>query len=185
MRQGLAGYPVVNEVVAGAGGGLPRAAVVVPLFEEGGQARVILTRRTPTLRTHRGEVSFPGGRVDPGESELEAALREAEEEVGLGPGDVEVVARLPSLDTVAGRYSLTPFVGLLAGRPRLSPNPAEVERAFDVALSRLLDEEVFREEHWERFDGQRSVYFFELEHDTVWGATARVLYNLLRAVTGT
>ena len=159
------------------------AAVLVPLFEEDGEARVILTRRAATLSAHQGEMSFPGGTIGAGEDELAAALREAEEEIGLPPAAVEVAGRLDRLVTGTTGFVLTPFVGVLAGRPRLDLRPDEVEEAYDVALSHLLDESVFREERWDRPVPDRPIYFFELEHDTVWGATARVLYGLLALVT--
>ena len=161
------------------------AAVLVPLFEESGLARVVLTRRAAGLASHHGEVAFPGGLVGPGENELGAALREAEEEVGLDPAAVSVVGRLPRVATPTTGFLLTPFVGLLAERPALEPRPEEVELAFDVSLAHFLDPEIYREERWDRPVPDRPVYFFELEHDTVWGVTARILHRLLCLVTGT
>lgn len=165
------------------------AAVLVPLFEEDGEARVILTRRSDQLRTHTGEVSFPGGRLDPGEAPMAAALREAAEELGLVPDTVEILGQLPPLATVSSRSSITPFVGALPGRPVLHPNPAEVELAFDVSLARLAAEGVHREERWHRPElsegpelAHRTVHFFELDDDTVWGATARILHQFLELV---
>jgi 8-oxo-dGTP pyrophosphatase MutT (NUDIX family) len=159
------------------------AAVLVPLFEEDGETRVVLTRRTTTLPSHRGEVSFPGGKILVGEDLRVAALREAEEEIGLAPEAVEVVAELDHLATVASRFVLAPFAGLLIARPALTPNPDEVDRVFDVPLAELLQEGVFREERWEIFGEERAVFFFELVGDTVWGATARILYQLLALLT--
>jgi 8-oxo-dGTP pyrophosphatase MutT (NUDIX family) len=159
------------------------AAVLVTLFEEDGETRVVLTRRTTTLPSHRGEVSFPGGKTLVGEDLRVAALREAEEEIGLLPETVEVVAELDHLATVASRFVLAPFAGLLVARPSLTPNPHEVDRAFDVSLAELLQDGVFREERWEIFDEERPVFFFELVGDTVWGATARILYQLLALLT--
>ena len=159
------------------------AAVLVALFEEGGEARVVLTRRTTTLPSHRGEVSFPGGKILVGEDLRAAALREAEEEIGLAPDAVEVVAELDHLATVASRFVLAPFAGLLEARPVLTPNPDEVDRAFDVSLAELLQDGVFHEERWEIFGEERPVFFFALVGDTVWGATARILYQLLALLT--
>ncbi|HWC10572.1 MAG TPA: CoA pyrophosphatase [Acidimicrobiales bacterium] len=159
------------------------AAVLIPLFEEDGEARVILTRRAATLSAHQGEMSFPGGTLGPREDELAAALREAEEEIGLPPAAVEVAGRLDRLVTATTGFVLTPFVGILDARPRLELRADEVEEAYDVPLSRLLDESVFREERWDGPAPDRPIYFFELEHDTVWGATARILYTLLELVT--
>src|SRR3954454_19434603 len=98
--------------------GPPRpAAVLVPLFEEDGETRVILTRRAAHLRSHTGEVSFPGGRLEPGEGALAGALREAHEEIGLDPGEVEVLGQLAPLATVSSGSRITPFVGAVARRP--------------------------------------------------------------------
>ncbi|MGH9123814.1 MAG: NUDIX hydrolase, partial [Acidimicrobiales bacterium] len=159
------------------------AAVLCPLFEEDGETRVILTRRSPNLRSHMGEVSFPGGRLDPGEDAVAGALREAREEVGIVPATVEILGPLSSLVTVRGQAVITPFVGALAERPQLIPNPAEVERAFDVSLAELVSEGVYREELWDvPGEGGRSISFFELWGDTVWGATAWMLRDLLELV---
>lgn len=155
------------------------AATLLTLFEECGDARVILIRRAVALPVHSGEVALPGGRVEAGEGMVEAALREAREEVGIDPPSVEVVGWL---DRVAGRTTgsvVTPVVGLLASRPRLTLEPAEVEAAFDVSLSDLMA--VYRSEVWG--DPDRVMHFFELPEDTVWGLTARVLHQLLCEVT--
>jgi 8-oxo-dGTP pyrophosphatase MutT (NUDIX family) len=163
--------------------GSTQAAVLAALFEENGEARVILTRRAAHLRSHTGEVSFPGGRLDAGEDALAAALREATEEIGLTPTSVDIIGELSPLATVGSRASITPFVGVLPGRPELTPNPDEVELAFDVSLAELMDDGVFREERW-TWAGleDRPMYFFELPDDTIWGATARMLYELLELV---
>ena len=166
----------------GTGEGRP-AAVLAALFEEDGEARVILTRRAEHLRNHRGEVSFPGGRLEPEESPVAGALREATEEIGLDPSLVEIIGELAPLSTMSSTAGITPFVGVLARRPDLTPNPAEVDHIFDVALADLLADDVFEEEIWTTADrGRRSVYFFHLDEDTVWGATARVLLELLELV---
>jgi 8-oxo-dGTP pyrophosphatase MutT (NUDIX family) len=181
--------------------------VLIPLFEEDGEVRLILTKRPDTMSSHQGEIAFPGGKFDDAtDGDLrDAALREAQEEIGLEPALVDVVAELDHLATVASRFHLAPFVGLLDGRPALTPDPDEVASVFDVALSELLDDTVFREEHWEfppgTFPGDprapgagleetpteramlRQIYFFELDGETVWGATARILTGLLVRLT--
>jgi len=155
------------------------SAVLCPLFEEDGAARVILTRRSSALRSHTGQVSFPGGRLDDGEEPVAAALREATEEIGLDPTVCEILGELSPLVTISSGAAITPFVGALPGRPKLFPNPAEVDRVFDVALSDLLHPEVYHEEIWPMPGGNRSMYVFALDGDTVWGATARMLTELL------
>jgi 8-oxo-dGTP pyrophosphatase MutT (NUDIX family)/GNAT superfamily N-acetyltransferase len=163
--------------------GRVRAAVLIALFEEDGEARVVLTRRSSSMRSHRGEVSFPGGRIETDETPVQAALREANEEVGLDPARAEVLGELMPLATMSSSSSITPFVAVLPGRPDLRPNPDEVELAFDVALADLLADGAFREERWDfpQWD-DRPVYFFDLPADLIWGATARILHELLALV---
>ena len=124
------------------------SAVLVAMFEESGEARVILTRRSQNLRFHQGEVSFPGGRCDPGESAAQCALREAQEETGLDPGLVTVTGYLSPLATFSSESFITPVVGVLAARPPMRPNPTEVDLVFDVELGALVADGVFREERW-------------------------------------
>jgi 8-oxo-dGTP pyrophosphatase MutT (NUDIX family) len=150
------------------------SAVLVPLYDdEDGLARVVLTRRTWGLRTHQGEVSFPGGRVEPGEAPVDAARRESEEEIGLDPTAVEVFGELDHLATISSGSFIAPFVGM-------------VQAVLHVPLAELLDPEIFREEIW-TFPGGRvqPITFFELVGDTVWGATASLLRLLLGIATGT
>jgi len=163
------------------------ASVLAPLYDEAGRAVVILTRRTWGLSTHQGEVSFPGGRVEAGETERDAALREAKEEISLDPSLVEVIGELDHLNTLSSRSYIVPYVGVLdGGRPQLSPNLGEVEVVLHVPLAELLDPTIFREEIWPFPGGyQRSIYFFELVGDTVWGMTAALLRQLLGMLTGT
>jgi 8-oxo-dGTP pyrophosphatase MutT (NUDIX family) len=159
------------------------AAVLCALFDEGSQAEVVLTRRSSRLRSHTSQVSFPGGRLEEGEAPLAAALREAREEVGLDPAAIDVFARLSTVQIMSNPAPIVPFVGALPGRPVLRPNPAEVERAFTVPLAELGEPDVYREEVWTFPDGlERRMYFFELVGETVWGATARMLHELLDVV---
>lgn len=159
------------------------SAVLCALFDDAGQCQVVLTRRSSRLRSHSHQVSFPGGRIDRGETPVQAALREAREEVGLDPATVDVFGELSRLSTFAIPAPITPFVAELTGRPILRPNPAEVERAFTVALVELTQPEVYSEELWTFPDGsEQAMSFFELVGDTVWGATARMLRELLDVV---
>jgi 8-oxo-dGTP pyrophosphatase MutT (NUDIX family)/RimJ/RimL family protein N-acetyltransferase len=163
--------------------GRVRAAVLIALFEEDGEARVILTRRSSSMRSHRGEVSFPGGRIEAEETPVQAALREADEEVGIDPASAEVLGELMPLATMSSSSSITPYVAVLPRRPELHPNPGEVELAFDVSIAELLADGVFREERWDFPHGaDRPVYFFDLPADLIWGATARILHELLALI---
>jgi 8-oxo-dGTP pyrophosphatase MutT (NUDIX family) len=164
--------------------GAQAAAVLVPVFDEDRLARLVLTRRSTNLPSHQGEIAFPGGKVHDGETSEAGALREAYEEVGIRPEDVDVVGHLEEMATVAGRFVLAPFVGVLPGRPELVPNPAEVARAFDVAFAELLEPDVYHQERWDLPGmGERPIHFFDVAGETVWGATARILYDLLLLVT--
>jgi 8-oxo-dGTP pyrophosphatase MutT (NUDIX family) len=169
------------------------AAVLVALFEEDGETRVLLTVRSSRLRSHRGEVAFPGGRLDPGESSDEAARREAFEEVRLDPSEVTIVGHLSALPTVSSNTLMTPVVATLPGRPTTLAAPDEVSRVFDVSLAELLDERVFHEEWWAvpgrpGADGSPGtefpVWFFNAGGENIWGATARVLTELICVVLG-
>ena len=182
MRAALAG-PVYWEERADAADGLRVSAVLAPLFEQDGETRVVLTRRASTLSTHRSEVSFPGGRANPDEPLVDAALREAWEEIRLDPALVDVIGTLTPLTTYTSAALVYPFVGVLPGRPELHANPTEVEVVFDVALADLLAEGVHRSEQW-GFEGtDRELQFFDLPGDIVWGATGRMLLELLTKVT--
>jgi len=160
------------------------SAVLVPLFEEEGELRVVLTLRNPNLRSHAGQVSFPGGRIDPGEDPVAAALREANEETALEPAAVEVIGELDHLRTVVSNSFIVPVVGVLSGRQALTPNPAEVDRIFDVSTADLLRDGVYREERWGIPEIDRAISFFEVEGETVWGATGTMLKNFLMLALG-
>ena len=124
------------------------SAVLAPFYELDGELYTVLTRRSWDLRSHTGEVSFPGGRQDEGETLLEAALRESKEEIGLDPSTVEVLGELDHLMTISSRSFIVPFVGLLAGVPVLEANPSEVDAVLLVPVRELLLDEVYREERW-------------------------------------
>ena len=195
VRAACATLPARRSVSEGSQGALDHtrpAAVLIPIFEEDGLARIILTKRPATMPTHKGEIAFPGGKLEPGlDADLQsAALREAQEEIGLDPAAVEIAGELDHMVTVAASFALAPFVGLLASRPVLVPDPREVDLVFDVAIAELLDDAVFREERWdvppEMLVGvgpDRAIHFFELAGETVWGATAKILTGFLEHLT--
>ncbi|HAY69728.1 MAG: CoA pyrophosphatase [Acidimicrobiaceae bacterium] len=161
------------------------SAVLVPLYIDNGEPTVLLTRRSPALRSHTHEVSFPGGRHDETDTDhIDTALREAEEEVNLQRSSVEIVGALDWFITGGSGSLVHPYVGLLDGPPAdLVAHPGEVEAILPVTLRELLLDEVWREEVWVR-DGQRArVTFFELHGDTVWGATGNMLRQLLTLAT--
>lgn len=167
-----------------------RSAVLAAIFEERGEARLVLERRSDALARHGGQVALPGGRLEPGERAVDAAIREAHEEVGIDPAHIEVLGRLTPLRTYNGASVIEPFVGALPSRPVLTPEPAEVAYCFDVSLRELLADGTFREELWGR-EGDApdppfvEIVVFETSTDTIWGATARILAELCAIVAGT
>lgn len=169
-----------------------RSAVLVALFEEDGEAHVILTRRSLSLRQHGGEIALPGGRCEEGETPVATALREAHEEVGLDPSFVTPIGWLSPIAAFVSGSSIWPIVGFLSARPSLTIDPNEVDRVFTVALKDLVDDGSFVEERWRRKlprpgadpDGFYPIYFFRVPDDVIWGATARILTELLCVVTG-
>jgi 8-oxo-dGTP pyrophosphatase MutT (NUDIX family) len=169
-----------------AGTGVRSSAVLAALYDDPeGRATVILTRRAQHLRSHRGEVSFPGGGAEPGDVDGWAtAVRESWEEVRLDPARLTRIGVLDHLRTVSGRSYIEPFVASLPDRPELVPDPGEVERILHVPLVDLLAPGVFREERWGLPMLDRPVWFFEIEGDTIWGATAAMLRNLLLVALG-
>jgi 8-oxo-dGTP pyrophosphatase MutT (NUDIX family) len=168
----------------------PNSAVLGVFFEEAGEARLVFTRRSTTLRTHRGEVSFPGGRIEQGEDAVAGALREAFEEVNLDPSTVTVVGWLHPVMTMVSASLIQPVLATVAARPDLTASPAEVERVFDVSLAELADPDLFHEERWSipgreipgSDDNSFPIWFFEVSGELIWGATARMLYELLSVV---
>lgn len=166
--------------------GIRAAAVLMPFHERDGEACVVLTKRPETMPSHQGEIAFPGGRHDPevDATLLGTALREAREEVGLEPSDVEIVAELDTYATVGSRFAITPFVGVVTHPPVLAPEPREVIRILEVPLPELMADGVHREERWAVGLTDRPVHFFELEDETVWGATAAMLAGFLAHLAG-
>lgn len=163
------------------------SAVLCLLYEEDGDVHVVLTRRSPRMRHHAHEVSFPGGRKDEDDDDLWAtAVREAEEEVALDRSSITRVGALDSFVTVGSRTLVTPFVAITDRKPLLTPSPDEVESVRHVSLRELMLDEVWREEIWpmRHFGRPRAITFFELEGDTVWGATGAMLRQLLAITTG-
>lgn len=168
--------------------GASASAVLLAFFMESVADRpelhILLTRRSWGLRTHSGEMAFPGGRCDLGESTRDAAVREAWEETALDPSLVETVGELDHLTTVTRRAYIVPQVAVVESVPELRANPSEVDEILLVPVSELLSPEVFREEQWGEAGMHRPIYFFELVGNTVWGATAAMLRQCLAMLVG-
>ena len=166
------------------GGASRPSAVLVLVADAPGGAEVLLTRRSEHLSSHRGEISFPGGRLDPDETFEVAALREATEEVDLDSRQVRVVGRLDPLNTLVSHSYIVPVLAVAGHRPPVRPATGEVDTVFWVPLADLARADTFREEWWGTEPHVHSLFFYELDDETVWGATARILTQLLTAVLG-
>lgn len=156
------------------------AAVLIPVIAHPQELTVLFTQRTAELKSHSGQVSFPGGRAERDDASAEAtALRETAEEIGLAATRVEILGRLPDYRTRTG-YRVTPVIGLVAPPLELAPDPREVAEVFEVPLAFLLDPRN-RQRRTREFQGQPVGYFvFEYGKRTIWGATAGMLVNLTR-----
>ena len=159
-----------------------RAAVLVPVVL-GAAPSVLLTLRAATLSAHAGQVAFPGGRIEPGETPEAAAVREAAEEVGLDPRIPEILGRLPAHHTGTG-FHVVPVLALIAEPPVLTPDPAEVAEAFSYPLANLLDPALpeRRAHHWR--GRNRDIWVWPHERHLVWGATAAMLRSLAILLRG-
>jgi 8-oxo-dGTP pyrophosphatase MutT (NUDIX family) len=155
------------------------SAVLIALVDGDDGAEVLLTRRSMDMRNHRGEISFPGGRLDAAETPIDAALREAHEEVGLDPSAPVVVGELAHLNTIVSRSYIVPVVAVLDRRPELVARTGEVDRVLWTPGRELTQPGTYRMERWGSPPMDRPLHFFELDDETVWGATAHMLVDLL------
>ena len=160
-----------------------RAAVLIPVLLEKEDARLVYTVRKDSLADHAGQISFPGGSSEPGdESLLATALREAEEEIDLGPELVEVIGELEEMYIPPSNFRVSPFVGLLPPEAEMVLAPDEVEEIFTVSLSTLAAPETFRRVPWRRDGRDYEVPVFAVEGPAprnIWGATAAMTAGLL------
>ena len=180
------GHRASPELLAGdvldeeeAGRGITPAAVLVAVVDRA-EPSVILTLRPETMRKHPGQISFPGGRIDPGDDgPVAAALREAEEEIGLPPSAVEVIGLADVYRTVTG-FEVTPVVGIVPPDLPLVPHPGEVAAVFEAPLHYLLDPAHQHQRAVMWYGRERHYYEIEYEGRRIWGATAAMIVNLSR-----
>jgi 8-oxo-dGTP pyrophosphatase MutT (NUDIX family) len=161
------------------------AAVLTPLFEQEGQLSLLFIRRASTLRAHSGEIAFPGGSVETTDnSVIVTALREAQEEIGLLPERVEVLGTLPPVATAVSNFIVTPVVGFLPDGPgTLHVQESEVAEVIVVPLRALMDPAIVHTENWTRNGITRTIYFYDYGPYRIWGATGRMLHELLTVLT--
>jgi len=157
-----------------------KSAVLVPLYEDpSGDIRVVFTKRPESMRTHPGDVVFPGGRMEPGEDPVRTALREAHEEIGLEASAVlEIMGGLVPVTTRDTQALIVPVVVRIERPAELYPDPAEVEVIIEPRLDDLLDDSLWRRSDWYG----RPLWFYEFVEGTLWGATAAMVRQLLATV---
>ena len=153
------------------------AAVLLPLVERSGGWHLVLTKRAGHLTNHPGQIALPGGRLDPGETHEQAALRESHEEIGIDPASVRLLGQLPDHHTVTG-FEMRPFVGVLSSVGPLAATSDEVSEVFDVPLDHILDPANYRIEGRLWQGTFRRFYTVPVGPWYVWGATARILRQL-------
>lgn len=155
-----------------------RAAVLIPLLESSAGLSVILTQRASHLRSHPGQISFPGGAAEPeDDNAADTALREAEEEIGLPRSHVEVLGRLPDYRTISG-FVIRPIIGFVKPGFSYRVDRDEVEQVFNPPLAFLMNKANHHTYHFERKGKQFPLYFIQYEQHLIWGATAAILRNL-------
>ena len=161
--------------------GQRKAAVLMPLVLRD-EWHIILTQRPETMPSHAGQIAFPGGKAESGESIAQTALRETDEEIGVGSAQIDLIGRLPSFNA-SGSYRVTPFVGVVSPEAVVVPDPREVESVFEVPLAFLMNpENHIRREVF--FDNENHILFDmpydepDGRHRNIWGMTAMTIYRL-------
>jgi 8-oxo-dGTP pyrophosphatase MutT (NUDIX family) len=156
------------------------SAVLIALYERDDAVQLLFIKRTERVGTHKGEIGFPGGRIETDDaSPLAAALREAEEEVGIPVADVAPLGALPSVDTIVTGMLIYPFIGRLDAPPTLIPSPFEVAETIEVPLPHLLDPATYHEEEWIIRGVKRPIFFYRYGPYDIWGATGRIVQLFL------
>ena len=161
--------------------GSPReSAVLLALYERDDAVQLLFIKRTDRVGLHKGEIGFPGGRIEPDDDgPLAAALREAEEEVGIPPSAVEPIGTLPAVSTVVTNMLIYPFVGRLAAPPTFVLSDFEVAETIEVPLPVLLDPATYHEEDWIVRGTKRRIFVYRHGPYDIWGATGRIVRDFL------
>lgn len=160
------------------------AGVLIPLFKDNGVCRVLFTRRTDTVAHHKGQISFPGGRVDEEDRTVkDTALRETYEEIGVDREQVEILGRIDDTLTLVSNFVVHPFVGLIPYPDDLSLNKAEVASIIKVPLNRFFPENIKERTHLVEYDGiSLNTLGFKYREDLIWGATAKIMDNFIKII---
>lgn len=158
------------------------AAVMLLVFPENEQLQLLLTRRADHLRHHPGQISFPGGKIEAGETAAAAALRETYEETGIEPRQIQLLGSLPALNTSTG-FIVQPWLGYIPARPRIVLQPAEVAAVLTMPLQYALPQ-ADGQSHWHQLQfGQRTLHFLPFDGQLLWGASAAMLQQLLQQLS--
>jgi 8-oxo-dGTP pyrophosphatase MutT (NUDIX family) len=158
------------------------SAVLIPIFAEDHEIKFILTKRTKSLKKHKGEISFPGGRKDKHDRDLEeTALRETDEEIGVKREQIKVLGRLDDLFTMT-RYIITPFIGIIREQVECQLNTREVAELLYVPMDIFLNEELFAEKNWPQNGFDFPVYYYYWNNYEIWGATAYIINQFVEIV---
>ncbi len=169
-------FPGLKPAVVPPSEGQPYAAVLLALYPDGPETRLVLTKRPMTMPTHAGHLAFPGGRPDPGDrGPIDTALREAHEEMGIDPAQVDILGFLEPIHTVEFELFVVPVVGRLPAGPVFTPSEREVDKVLLPTVASLSDGEQWRYEAW----SGRKIWFFDIDGDVLWGATATMVRRLL------
>ena len=162
---------------------LLRAGVLIPLVRRGDGIELVFTRRTDTVLTHKGQISFPGGQREDSDVEtVETALRESYEEIGLEPSRVTVLGELDDVFTAVSSFVITPVVGLVdGGIDDLVLAPDEVKSLLVVPVAQLLDPDVHTTETRNVGEQEYRIHYYTVGDDVIWGATGRIVYQFLKA----
>jgi len=163
---------------------LKPSAVLVPVFSTKGQCYILLTKRTDKVKEHKGQISFPGGAYEEEDKTLlNTALRESAEEIGLKPGDVEILGELDDTPSLGSDYVISPFVALIPWPYKFELNKDETAEIIEVPVSALLDNKRTCQDTEIHNGKTLNTYFYRYQGNIIWGATARILHQFLEIIT--
>lgn len=172
-----------NRTYTDVGDGCSKAGVLVLIYPKKNRLHLVLTKRTQTVAHHQSQISFPGGRMDKDESPVEAALREAKEELRIDPAATRILGELTPLYVPPSNYTIYPVVAAMEKRPHFQPSPEEVAEVLEIPVAHLLKPENVRREAWTLRGMEVSVPFYSFRGHKIWGATAMILAELVEIIS--